>query len=250
MDIKSRTHNSTYTDKISILHLSDLHFNKENEYEIKTVLDSLIADIKKLKDDDKIHPSFVVISGDIANEGKKSDYDLALSWLNKLIKIFDVDKDKVFIVPGNHDVNRDELLEFSKVKFDEQKSINKFLKSTEKEALFKKFNNFSTFISEFYEEKNPYLDNFYFATSVKVGPHLMGVVGLNSAWFSGEQRFENNIVIDSKSLIVGEIQAREAYDSVKDADFCLTIMHHPFSWLADFDEGLIKMIAMENRVMS
>lgn len=247
MDIKSLTHNSTYSDKISILHLSDLHFNKENEYEIKTVLDSLKADIKKLKDNDEIYPYIIAISGDIANEGKKSDYDFALSWLNDLTKIFNVDKDKVFIVPGNHDVNRDELLEFSKVKFDEQKGINKFLKSTgpEKEALFKKLNNFSMFINEFYDEKNPYSDNFYFASSVKVGSYLMGVVGLNSAWFSGERRF-GDVVIDEKALIVGEIQVREAYDSVKAADFCLTIMHHPFSWLADLDEGLIKRIAMKN----
>lgn len=247
MDIKSPTHNFTYMDKISIIHLSDLHFNKENEYEIKTVLNSLKADIKKLKDDGEIHPYFVAISGDIANEGKESDYDFALSWLNDLTKVFDIDKDKVFIVPGNHDVNRDELLEFSKVKLDEQKSINKFLKSTgaEKEGLFKKLNNFSMFINEFYGEKNPYSDNLYFATSVKVGPYLMGIVGLNSAWFSGERKIDG-VVIDAKELIVGEIQAREAYDSVEAADFCLTIMHHPFSWLADLDEGLIKMIAMKN----
>jgi len=247
MDIKSQTRNLTYTDKISILHLSDLHFNKENEYEIKTVLDSLINDVKMLKDEHKIHPHIIAITGDIANEGKKSDYDFALIWLNKLINTFNVGKDKVFIVPGNHDVNRNELLQFSTVKFDDQKEISKFLKSTgaEKEALFKKLNNFSMFINEFYDEENPYSDNFNFATSVNVGPYLMGVVGLNSAWFSGEKRF-GDIVIDAKELIVGEIQAKEAYDSVKAADFCLTIMHHPFSWLHDLDEGLIKRIAMKN----
>lgn len=246
MESKSQSYNAVSSDKISIIHLSDFHFSKENESEIKTLLDSLIEDINKLRDEYDIFPNYIVISGDIANKGVKSDYDFALKWLHKVMETFNISSDRVFMVPGNHDIDRKELLEFSQIKFIDQRSVNKFLESDgEKEALSKKLNNFFNFINEFYGEKNPYSNNFYFSTSIKIGAYSMGVVGLNSAWFSGERRF-NNIVVDEKALVIGDIQAKLAYDSVKDTDFCMSIIHHPFSWLADFSEGLIKKIAMKS----
>jgi 3',5'-cyclic AMP phosphodiesterase CpdA len=247
MEFKSQSHISVNMDKISIIHLSDFHFNKENESEIETVLKSLIDDINNLKAKYNISPYFIVISGDIADKGAKSDYDFAVKWLYNMMDNFDISRDRVFIVPGNHDIDRTQLLKFSEIKFTDQRSVNKFLESDaeEKKALSKKLNNFFDFINEFYDNKNPYSNNFYFSTSLKIGNHSMGIVGLNSVWFSSERRFDGK-VFDEKTLVIGDILAREAYDSVKDTDFCVTIMHHPFSWLADFNEGLIKMIVMKN----
>ena len=82
---------------------------------------------------------------------------------------------------------------------------------------------------------------------MRVGESKIGIVGLNTAWFSGERRFEDDtVVLDDKALIVGETQARKAYKAIEQSDFYITIMHHPFSLLADFDESLIKRIVMQN----
>ena len=69
-------------NQITILHLSDLHFNEQSREEITTVLDALFDDLQKLRDDYDVSPNLVVISGDIANEGDPADYDFALGWLN------------------------------------------------------------------------------------------------------------------------------------------------------------------------
>jgi len=247
MESESQNPNSIKKDKISIIHISDFHFSKKNESEIKAVLDPLIDDINNLRAKYNIFPDYIVISGDIANEGSKSDYDFAHKWLHEVMVTFNISREKVFMVPGNHDINRTELLKFSEIKFADQRSVNKFLESDgeEKKILLRKLDNFFNFINEFYGEENPYLNNFYFSTSIKIGEYSMGLVGLNSAWFSAERRF-GETVVDEKTLVIGDIQVKEAYDLVKNTDFCMTILHHPFSWLADFNEGLIKMIAMKN----
>jgi len=241
--------NSPDNNQITILHLSDFHFNEESREEITTVLDALFDDLQKLGDEYCVSPNLVVISGDIANEGDQADYNFALDWLYNLLEKLKISPDNVFIVPGNHDIDRNELTEFSKLKFDDEDSVTKFLNKggNERIATFKKLDNFYEFTKNFYGDKNPYGENYYLSTTMQVGENRISIVGLNTAWFSGERRFEDGaVILDGKALIVGENQVRKAYEFLGDVDLCFTVMHHPFSWLADFDEGIIKRIVMKN----
>ena len=96
--------NSPDNNQITILHLSDFHFNEESREEITTVLDALFDDLQKLGDEYGVSPNLVVISGDIANAGDQADYNFALDWLVNLSKKIKISPDNVFIVPGNHDI--------------------------------------------------------------------------------------------------------------------------------------------------
>ena len=241
--------NSPDNNQITILHLSDFHFNEESREEITTVLDALFDDLLNLRDKYGVTPNLVVISGDIANAGDQADYNFALDWLDNLVKELKISPDNVFIVPGNHDIDRNELTKFSELKFDDEDSVTKFLNKggDERIATFKKLDNFYEFIKNFYGDKNPYGESYYLATTMQVGESRIGIVGLNTSWFSGERRFETGtVILDDKALIVGENQARKAYEFLGDVDLCFTVMHHPFSHLADFDEGIIKRIVMKN----
>ena len=235
-------------DEITILHLSDLHFNKGNELEINEILNELLKDLGKLKEEYDLKPTFIFISGDIANSGDPLDYNIALSWLNKFSKDLEIPREQFFIIPGNHDVNRNELREISELNLKDEDHITKFL-TTESERIpvFKKLDNFYDFINNFYGvEKNPYKEKYFFAKKIIIGEYNIGIVGLNSTWFSGENRFENGtIIIDKKELIVGSHQAKSAYELLSEVDICFTLMHHPFSQLNDFEEGTIKRIVME-----
>ena len=241
--------NSPEDNQLTILHLSDFHFNQESREEIEIVLNALFEDIKKLKEDYDLNPNLVVISGDIASTGDEADYNFALDWLNNLSKKLNISSDNFIIVPGNHDINRNELKRFSKLKFDDEEEVTKFLSKggDEKIKTFKKLGNFDEFIKNFYGDTNPYGGNYYLSTTVQVGKRRIGIVGLNTVWFSGERSFENGtVILDDKALIVGENQARKAYQFLDKVDLCFTIMHHPFSWLTDFDEGIIKRIVMKH----
>lgn len=63
----------------------------------------------------------------------------------------------------------------------------------------------------------------------------MAVVGLNSAWLAGSD-------IDQGNIIIGERQVREALDTTGSADLILALVHHPLSYLADFDSHDVQQI--------
>ena len=119
--------------KIRILHLSDIHLGKslwkfnnnpdeKDRFNFNEYCSTLIDYIKTLE----TKPDFIIITGDLADSGyDKDSYDLLLSFLLKLCSQVSFDKERILIVPGNHDVNRiQSSIEHRLDKF--QNFINKF----------------------------------------------------------------------------------------------------------------------------
>jgi len=88
------------------LHLSDFHTGKDQYGQIQ-LFDSLVEYIEsKIRSGER--PDLIFITGDIANKGKKDEYELFCN--NFIFPLCDLlgDTTKIFVVPGNHDVDRDE----------------------------------------------------------------------------------------------------------------------------------------------
>jgi 3',5'-cyclic AMP phosphodiesterase CpdA len=47
-----------------------------------------------------------LITGDLAEWGKKSEFDDALHFVEKVTSLLDLERSHVVIIPGNHDINR------------------------------------------------------------------------------------------------------------------------------------------------
>jgi len=96
---------------MKILHLSDIHFGRNYEcYDIKDkfdnkekILDELINCIAKL---DNLKPEHIVVTGDIAWNGKKNEFDEAYQWFKRLLDTTGLTGKDITICVGNHDVNR------------------------------------------------------------------------------------------------------------------------------------------------
>jgi Calcineurin-like phosphoesterase len=105
--------------KLSILHISDLHRDPHNPIGNEVLLDSLENDRRRYTVDERPQvrsPDVILVSGDIihgirpdvANPDKKlkAQYAEALDFLNRLSERFvNGDKQRVVVVPGNHDVS-------------------------------------------------------------------------------------------------------------------------------------------------
>ncbi len=104
---------------LSILHISDLHRDRNNPIRNDVLLDSLENDCRHFstEEDPKVRPpNLIVVSGDIIY-GIKSDvpepykclleqYDEASDFLIQLAERFvEGDRERVVIVPGNHDMS-------------------------------------------------------------------------------------------------------------------------------------------------
>jgi 3',5'-cyclic AMP phosphodiesterase CpdA len=50
---------------------------------------------------------FVLATGDIAYAGKAPEYKLAVAFFDELAAATAVPREKIFCIPGNHDIDRD-----------------------------------------------------------------------------------------------------------------------------------------------
>lgn len=94
-------------EKCKILQLSDLQFGG-NESGAAYNDNQRLANFLKKED---IVPDILVITGDIADKGKKEEFAQAKKWIEELMRdlwdirglISDEDRQRVLLVPGNHD---------------------------------------------------------------------------------------------------------------------------------------------------
>ena len=101
------------------LHISDLHFGIENRSEFKETsktirknyMDTLTEQIKGIAAKEPVE--FVLLTGDVAWKAAEDEYEEAKEWLTCLLETCGLKSDKLYICPGNHDINRknvDEIL--------------------------------------------------------------------------------------------------------------------------------------------
>lgn len=94
-----------------LLHVSDIHFRSpdcndpdhdpERPYRTK-----LMQDARNLASQDGQAVQAILVGGDIAYRGAAAEYDAALAWLEELAKECGCPIERVFVIPGNHDVDR------------------------------------------------------------------------------------------------------------------------------------------------
>lgn len=84
---------------ITWLQLSDLHILESTDWNM------MIESYRQLSK--HIHPDFLVITGDYRDKrySENNNYEKTLDFLNVLVESFGIQKQDVFFVPGNHDVN-------------------------------------------------------------------------------------------------------------------------------------------------
>lgn len=93
------------------LHLSDIHFGQGREHKQATQEFVMLGIPEAIERVRKEHPESlrsidaVLVTGDIAFSGQETQYERALDWLRDASRACGVGLDRVFAVPGNHDVD-------------------------------------------------------------------------------------------------------------------------------------------------
>ncbi len=237
------------TNKFQILHISDLHISAAGKFDRSIVLDPLIDRLKTDKDENNIVPEIVVISGDIASSGLEVEYKEAGKFIEDLLKGLKLAKDRLFIVPGNHDVNRKKYSprERDIPHFEDMRQLNDELEDEHYRAeLLKGMADYFVFVGENYKHlkmKHERLIPFVNGYKSKCGKQI-GLVGLNSAWMCRKSP-------DKDKIAIGEYQVKNAMDELKKLgkfDLVINIFHHPLKWLMSkeqikcrryFDESIL-----------
>jgi WD40 repeat protein/3',5'-cyclic AMP phosphodiesterase CpdA len=98
-------------ESITVLHLSDPQFGKNHRFGSEDGFDTLWQrlkdDLTVLQRDKHFKPDMIVLSGDLAEWGRSSEFRDCMAFLIKVSEFLQLPRRQVVIVPGNHDLNRD-----------------------------------------------------------------------------------------------------------------------------------------------
>jgi len=176
---------------------------------------------------------FILISGDIANSGKESEYNYAYSFLKELSCVCGISLDRIFLAPGNHDVNRTMISNgdraIGRSLNSEERVADFYCTDKDRKAIFSRLDNYFAFSEKTMgnklgnEEFGKHLVQFIDKDGFRVA-----LIGLNSAWLSG---FRDQL----GRLCIGKPQIAHALDATQGADLRIVFFHHPLNWLREFD---------------
>jgi predicted MPP superfamily phosphohydrolase len=91
------------------IHISDIHFGQPGAahgWDQVLVLDQLREDLARARALGAPAPDAILVTGDIAFSGREGEYEKATAWLLDLAKAAGLGPGQVFVIPGNHDVDR------------------------------------------------------------------------------------------------------------------------------------------------
>jgi len=225
------------------LHLSDFHVGKDN-YAQRKLLSHILEHVT-----DKLQtgftPDFIFITGDVANKGLEPEYSCFVEeFLAPLQKVLGTDvKSRIFMVPGNHDVDRRKNKYFNKEDILSQGS--RFFDSDEngredREIVFPRFDAYHTFESPHYSSwlstsKGSYCHN------VVVRNFPCSVIGINTAWLSDGK--------DKKFISPGIDLLEEALQDANHSCVKFVLGHHPIDWFYDDHAEQIRLVLAEHKAI-
>jgi predicted phosphodiesterase len=221
------------------LHLSDFHFRVGDQYDQQVVITSLLNDINDQRLQQGVTADAIFLTGDIAFSGKAEEYQVAREFIEKLISVSGVELSNIFCVPGNHDVDRSRItasLRTESRALTNREHVSRVI-GTNKLSLFTdRYASYSEFIRSTFPWAEHWTDrNLSFTQDLNIRGIKISLLGLNSAWVSGADDDQGN-------LLIGERQVREALDKAKQPEILIALFHHPLSYLTDFDSSDVQAL--------
>lgn len=233
--------------EITFLHISDSHFPPlhKDSYSYDITKKSFLNTIKFLYETKGVKIDLIFFTGDLASKGK--DYSYVEKFLNDLLEYTGLNerhgkksKRFLFVVPGNHDIDRDQtkFLQRSLNSIEESNDFfNPDLNNDLKRNHFKRFDTYEKFFNSYFKDTREISENRHWISDIiSFNNFKVGIVGFNSAWFSQDNSDQNN-------LWIGERTCRFVFDELTkggDLDLIFAIHHHPFDWLHIAERDKIK----------
>lgn len=226
--------------RLVFVHLSDIHLRKE---EIQSVLD-LDEDIRnEVKLDlgrrlSGVEVNGLLVTGDLAFAGKPEEYVSAGEWLEELCYSLRCPVENVWMVPGNHDVDRSavqtsafiqmarkRLRELPEDQIDAE--FARLLRDREARLLFQPIRAYNDFAKRYECESTASSIGWTYDFQLNDTSRLR-LVGLNSILLSDsrDNRREHKLLVGTHQLQLKR-QNDVAY---------VSLCHHPSDWLLDGDD--------------
>jgi predicted phosphodiesterase len=222
---------------ISWLHVSDFHFRGGDPYDRDVVLGALVKSVKWFREQRGRRPDLIFATGDVAHAGQVDEYTAATKFFNDLLVAAGVERGRLFVVPGNHDVDRKMGAGLARTletgaEADQyfNPEIPKIHIAQKQQAFVQWYNTYFNGVRIFPEDSTcgP-------VELIEIQGYKIGVLPLNSALFSqGDD--------DYGRLWIGRRCLRSALERLQSfgAEFKIALVHHPLDWLNEQERTNIK----------
>lgn len=204
--------------KIGILHLSDLHIQNDN---LTNRIDNLVKSVEY--DVKQISHLYIVLSGDIANFGRKTEFENAKVFLSQLTEKLKVKwkmlNINIVAVPGNHDCCFDNEKKTRKSILNDCKTdrIDEEDYFIDAMAVQSDFWDFTNNITDF-KERNKVSYKYKFRPHIdfKVTFHCY-----NTSWLTEINERQGSLIVPENKFIENE-----------NGEYIISVFHHPIDWLS------------------
>lgn len=211
---------------ITWLHLSDFHVGKD-DYAGRKLFEYILAHVQERKSLGCV-PDFVFITGDIANHGQETEYmDFFNEFVGPISDIIGHDIDnRIFVVPGNHDVDRSKNQPFDREEMGDPSNqyFDPTLGSLERRRLL--VPRFQAFIDADISSMSREFSGIegLYSRTIEIRSHSVGIIGINTAWLSKDE-------YDEAKLTPGKFLVEGALESLKNTDVRIVLGHHPVDYI-------------------
>jgi predicted MPP superfamily phosphohydrolase len=238
-------------DKLAWLQISDIHFNPKTEWRDSPIRITLLSFLKGIfENDPSLRPDFIFCTGDIAfGESTSSpiskQYDQAKIFFDELLNICGnppLPKERLFVVPGNHDVNRGSinddaqkmLISMANKAADNVDKINQRFNDQPREFKdsIKRLDEYAAFIADYLPHLQDKSGRHQYASIIDIDELKVGVAGFNSAWSCAGSEDDRNI------WLAASWQFSEAHKVINNSDIRIGLIHHPTDWLNVVDRDV------------
>jgi predicted phosphodiesterase len=220
------------------VHVSDIHFGQEKHDRIyihADVKQQLIADAKEVVSNISGGVAHgILVTGDIAQSGRRAEYEDAGKWLDELAASIGVEIHSVQMVPGNHDLDRSKLSFSGKqilshIRAGGTEEYEDILNNpTDRAALFARFEDYGRFSFGY---NCPLNNEGAFASEMEVilapGRAIRFIRFNSSLLCHGEERDEHpELMIGARQFTIPRTNGVEN----------VVLVHHPLNWYKDQDQ--------------
>jgi predicted phosphodiesterase len=228
---------------ISWIHISDIHMRASDAWSQDVVLRAMCEDIARQRRGGA-SADFILATGDIAFSGKVEEYRLAVEFFDAISVASGVPKERIFCIPGNHDIDRErQKMCFlgTRGSLQDQNRVDLFLVPGEdKETLLKRQENYRKFQNSYFtgQDRKWTDDGLGYVSRITIDDVRLAIIGVDSAWLA------EGGVGDHGKLLIGERQVINAINLAQGYDdpphIIVGMAHHPFHLLREFDRRPIQ----------
>ncbi|MSV27314.1 MAG: hypothetical protein EXQ52_01000 [Bryobacterales bacterium] len=213
------------------LHISDFHIRAGDPYDRDVVLHALVQSVAGYAKRGRA-PDLIFATGDIANSGKVDEYELAGQFFDDLLRAANLNKTRLFVIPGNHDVDRDFGVGLQRTLESREQADTYFRPDHPKPHLTQKMRAFLDWHNRYFDGIRiaPHNSTCGPAERVDINGHRLGIVPINSALFCQGDDDNDKLWIGRRCLdaALAELRALET-------ELSIALIHHPLEWLSEIE---------------